>query len=292
MQSLVALKRWKEALALAETLVAELPADDPAIAELDFARGRALLGLARPDEARKVLQAVIDARKNGDLAAQAQLMQGEVYFHQDRFREALKEFLKVDILYDAPDGKPPRCWRRGKCTSDLGSGPMPSRLINGCARGSRTIREFPRRPRAWRVRGSKRQREVNPRVRFSDPSAACAENGLFWEGSHSCNVIRLPVEGRPRSSVAAFLPPSLGPGPRPRPRTNHDSHLPTKLGRFPRNLSPEHSHSSAGLEARSVVPSRICSTVKWCSANWATWFVRVRFGINGRPREIACAGAD
>jgi TolA-binding protein len=29
-------------------------------------------------------------------------MRGETYFHQDRFREALGEFLKVDILYDVP----------------------------------------------------------------------------------------------------------------------------------------------------------------------------------------------
>jgi TolA-binding protein len=101
-QSLVGVKRWKQALSLADALTAELPASDPAVPELDFARGRALLGLARPADARRALQAVIAARKGSELAAQAHLMQGETYFHESRFQEALREFLQVDILYDAP----------------------------------------------------------------------------------------------------------------------------------------------------------------------------------------------
>ena len=101
-QSLSGMKRWREALSQAEALKAELPTADPTIADLDFARGRALLGLARPDEARHAFQAVIDARHGGDLAAQAHLLRGETFFHEDRLREALTEFLKVDLLYDTP----------------------------------------------------------------------------------------------------------------------------------------------------------------------------------------------
>ncbi len=101
-QSLVGMKRWRDALEQADALKAELSASDPTIADLDFARGRALLGLARPEDARKAFQAVIDARRGGDLAAQAHLLRGETYFHEDRLREALTEFLKVDSLYDAP----------------------------------------------------------------------------------------------------------------------------------------------------------------------------------------------
>ncbi len=56
----------------------------------------------RFEEARAAYQAVIDARKGGDLAARAQLMRGETFFHEKNYREALREFLKVDILYDAP----------------------------------------------------------------------------------------------------------------------------------------------------------------------------------------------
>ena len=60
------------------------------------------MGLGRIDEARAAFQAVIDARPVVELAAQAQLMRGETFFHQDQLHEALREFLRVDILYNAP----------------------------------------------------------------------------------------------------------------------------------------------------------------------------------------------
>jgi TolA-binding protein len=79
-----------------------MAASDPSIAELDYARGQALLGSGRLEDARAAFEAVIDARKEGDLAAQAMLMRGETYFHQDKFHEALRDFLKVDILHNVP----------------------------------------------------------------------------------------------------------------------------------------------------------------------------------------------
>jgi TolA-binding protein len=119
-QSLVALKRWKEALAEAEALEKELRKDDPAIAELEFARGRSLLGLGRPEDARTALQAVIKARQGGDLAAQAHLLRGETFFHEDRFGEALREFLQVDVLYDAPRWQAAALLEAGKVYERLG----------------------------------------------------------------------------------------------------------------------------------------------------------------------------
>jgi cellulose synthase operon protein C len=101
-QCWIALKRWKDALDQAQTRKGELAVGDPAIAELDYIRGQALLGLGRLDEARVAFQAVIDAHRDGGLAAQALLMRGETYFHQDQFHEALRDFLKVDILHNAP----------------------------------------------------------------------------------------------------------------------------------------------------------------------------------------------
>lgn len=100
-QCLVGLKRWDDVIEAAGAYRADAP-QDPLLSEVDYARGRALQGLPRFDEARAAYQAVIDARKGGDLAARAQLMRGETYFHQKNYREALREFLKVDILYDAP----------------------------------------------------------------------------------------------------------------------------------------------------------------------------------------------
>jgi TolA-binding protein len=102
LQCWVALKRWKDLIAAAQSVRAELDANDPAVAEVDYARGQALLGLGRLEEARAAFQAVVDARRGGELAARAQLMRGETFFHQNQLHEALREFLKVDILYDAP----------------------------------------------------------------------------------------------------------------------------------------------------------------------------------------------
>ena len=102
LQSWIALKRWKDAMEDAMAMKAELTGGDPAVAELDFATGQALVGLARLDEARAAFQRVIDASGKGDLAAHALLMHGETYFHQDKLHEALRDFLQVDILYKAP----------------------------------------------------------------------------------------------------------------------------------------------------------------------------------------------
>jgi TolA-binding protein len=101
-QCRVALKRWKDVLEEVKTMKSALAAGDPAIAELNFAAGQALLGLARLQEAKAAFQSVVDSHAGTDLEARAQVMCGETYFHQDQFREALRIFLKVDILYDAP----------------------------------------------------------------------------------------------------------------------------------------------------------------------------------------------
>lgn len=101
-QCLVVLKRWDDALSKVDALKADLAKEDPARAELEFARGRALQGLARLDESRDAYQAVIDIRKGGDLAAQARFMRGESFFHEDKLSEARREFLMVDTLHDAP----------------------------------------------------------------------------------------------------------------------------------------------------------------------------------------------
>jgi TolA-binding protein len=102
-ECLLALKRWKDVIEAAEAFKQAAP-DDPLTAEVEYARGRALQSQtpARFEEARAAYDAVIAARKGGDLAARAQLMRGETYFHEKKYREALREFLQVDVLYEAP----------------------------------------------------------------------------------------------------------------------------------------------------------------------------------------------
>lgn len=117
-QSLLAMKRWTDVIEAADAFKKEF-ADDPLIGEIDYAKGRALQSLAKFDEARAAYQSVIDARRAGDLSARAQLMRGETYFHQKAYRKALPEFLKVDILYDAPQWQAAALLEAGKVYEEL-----------------------------------------------------------------------------------------------------------------------------------------------------------------------------
>jgi TolA-binding protein len=112
------LKRWADVVASADAYRADAP-KDPQLADVEYARGRALQGLARFDDARAAFQAVIDARKGGDLAALAQWSLGETYFHQKNYRQAIREFLKVDILYDAPTWQAAALFEAGKAYEQL-----------------------------------------------------------------------------------------------------------------------------------------------------------------------------
>ncbi len=119
-QCLLGLNHWRDALEAADALLPTID-DPPARDPIEFARGRALMGLGRLEEARAAFQAVIDARKSGDLAAQAQLMRGEAYFHEEKFLQALREYLQVDVLYpDAPRRRVAALLEAGKVQERLG----------------------------------------------------------------------------------------------------------------------------------------------------------------------------
>lgn len=117
-QSLLALKKWDAVVEMADALKAE-KTDDPRIVEVDYAKGRALQHLALWDDARACYKDVIDARKGGDLVARAQLMIGETYFHQKDYHEAIRQFLKVDILHDAPTWQAAALLEAGKAYERL-----------------------------------------------------------------------------------------------------------------------------------------------------------------------------
>ena len=146
LQSRVALKRWKEVLDEAQAQKARLATGSPAIAELDYIKGQALLGLGRVEDARATFQSVIDARKNGELAAQALLMHGETFFHQDQFHEALRDFLKVDILHDAPRWQAAALLEAGKVYERL------DQWADAAETYERLLSRFPREPSAAEAR--------------------------------------------------------------------------------------------------------------------------------------------
>jgi TolA-binding protein len=155
-QCWVVLKRWKSVIPAIPPLRSELPEGDPAIAELDYARGQALMGLGRLDEARAAFQAVIDAKPGNELAAQAQLMRGETYFHEDRSHEALREFLRVDILYHAPHWQAAALLEAGKVYERL------DQWAEAAETYERLLARFPKDPDAETARA--RRDVANRRV--------------------------------------------------------------------------------------------------------------------------------
>lgn len=116
-QAHVTAKRWSEALAAADAAVAS-ESDAALKAEADYVRGRALQQLARFDEAREAYGKAIGQART-ETAAKAQFMIGETYFHQKKFADALKAYLKVEILYDYPAWQSLALLEAGKCHEQL-----------------------------------------------------------------------------------------------------------------------------------------------------------------------------
>ena len=121
-QCLVQLSRWADALASAEAFNADFPAD-PLAPEIDYSRGRALQGLARFDDAREAFDRAIAARKGSELAARAQLMRGETYFHEGKHMDALREFYRVVLQYNAPEWQAVALLEAGKVHEKLDQWP-------------------------------------------------------------------------------------------------------------------------------------------------------------------------
>ncbi len=123
-QALVQQERWDDVLEVADQLIRQRgprkgratdrpnpnpeedsgpeSSPDPWLAELAFARGRAWQQKARFEEALEAYRQVTEYWPHSMLAARAQLMRGEVHYHQEDYQAALKELYHVDIFYDAP----------------------------------------------------------------------------------------------------------------------------------------------------------------------------------------------
>ncbi len=153
----------------AETYRADAP-NDPMLPEVDYARGRALQGLARFDDARAAYQAVIDARKGSELAAEAQLMRGETYFHQKNYGDAKREFHRVEILYDAPVWQAAALLEAGKVYERL-------RQWTDAAETYERLRErFPETPSAPEARS--RLEAVRGQIARQEPAEKTADAGI------------------------------------------------------------------------------------------------------------------
>jgi TolA-binding protein len=115
-QVLAQQRQWPEARAMAEKIRAAYP-DFAQQYEADYVIGRALAAQADFDGARAAYGKVIQSATGGktETAAMAQWMIGETYFHQENYEAALREYLRVEILYAYPRWQAAALLQAGKC---------------------------------------------------------------------------------------------------------------------------------------------------------------------------------
>ncbi len=120
-QSLASQDKWDEAQAIA----ADLKRQDVVFAEsyeADYLLGRCLARRADFDGARKQYRLVLQAplASKTETAAMSQWMIGETFFHQKQYAAALREYLRVEILYAYPTWQSAALLQAAKCYEHLG----------------------------------------------------------------------------------------------------------------------------------------------------------------------------
>jgi TolA-binding protein len=136
-QALVHLRRWNEAQQAAEQLLAQAAAF-PRAYEAHYVLGRCYAARALFDEARACYRRVVSSPLGGktETAAMAQWMIGETYFHQRDYTAAVREYLRVEILYDFPAWQAAALLQAGKCCEKLG------KLDEAAAHYRRVVEQF------------------------------------------------------------------------------------------------------------------------------------------------------
>ncbi len=107
---------WTAALDLANDLTKRFPKFNQ-MHEVDYLLGRCLVNEAKFDDARAAYHRVTQSEVAGksETSAMAQWMIGESYFHQKSYRAAIKEYLRVEILYAFPNWQAAALLQAGKC---------------------------------------------------------------------------------------------------------------------------------------------------------------------------------
>ncbi len=120
-QTLVHVRRWSEAQQAAEQLLARA-AGFPRSYEAHYVLGRCFAARGLFEEARACYRRVTSSPLGGktETAAMAQWMIGETYFHQRDYASAVREYLRVEILYDFPSWQAAALLQAGKCCEKLG----------------------------------------------------------------------------------------------------------------------------------------------------------------------------
>lgn len=112
---------WSTVLEIAETIPEQFP-NFAQQYEVDYLVGRALASQALFEEARQAYLRVLRSKSGGktETAAISQWMIGETYFHQKSYAIALREYLRLEILFAFPTWQSAALLQAGKCHELLG----------------------------------------------------------------------------------------------------------------------------------------------------------------------------
>jgi TolA-binding protein len=117
-ECLAQMQRWPESEQAFRTYL-ERFAESDLWFQAQFGIGWARENQQRHSEAVDAYRKVVD-RHQGETAARAQFQIGECLFAQKRREEAIRELLKVDILYAYPDWSAAALYEAGRCFQELG----------------------------------------------------------------------------------------------------------------------------------------------------------------------------
>jgi len=147
-QILVQKSQWNEAHEIAAKIEADFPGFEQQY-EVDYVLGRCLANQADFEGARqtynKVIRSVAGAKT--ETAAMAQWMIGESFFHQKNYEAALREYLRLEILYAYPIWQAGALLQAGKCHELLGETKEAGELYR------RILKTYPNTPFAEQAQG-------------------------------------------------------------------------------------------------------------------------------------------
>ncbi len=116
-ECLAALQHWARSEEAFRTYLEDLP-DSELWFQAQFGVAWALENQGRFEAASAEYQHVVD-RHNGATAARSQFQIGECLYAQDRYEDAARELLKVDILYAYPEWGAAALYEAGRCFEAL-----------------------------------------------------------------------------------------------------------------------------------------------------------------------------
>lgn len=123
-------RNWTQAIRLSDSLFERFP-DFAQMYEANYLVGRSYARLANFVKAREHFQKVVesDEARKTETVAMAQWMIGETYFHQKKYDNAIRAYLRGEAVYDFPSWRSKSLLQAAKCYEQLGDRQEARRLL-------------------------------------------------------------------------------------------------------------------------------------------------------------------